>query len=201
MPTVEELQAQVDALKAAQTETPTMAQLRTDRDKILAESKAKDEELQKAKDLLTAADRAKLEEVDRVRAELGDARTKASELEGYKIAAENLESKFKGLYENKIATLPSEAQEKALKLTGTQGSFADKYEMLSELEPLLAPAVVVKQGGNPGNPGVPGVPGVTPPAAPAPIAPNQWGNIDVADAMRTAMVQGGKQPTGVSEKA
>ena len=149
---------------------------------VLAEKKAADERAAKAEALITESERAKLADNERLQLERDDARKRIEELTPLTQRTEALEAKFTKLYEDKIATLPSDLQEKARTLTGAVASPESKFDMLLELEPLLVPVQVPKVGGSSSNVSIPSNIPPAPVMPQAPSDPSTWGSIDIGKA-------------------
>ena len=164
-------------------ENNAIKQMREQLNQVLAEKKLADERAAKAEALITESERAKLADNERLQLERDDARKRIEELSPLTQRTEQLEAKFTKLFEDKVNALPAELQEKARTLTGAVNSPEQKFDMLLELEPLLVPATVPKQGGSSTGIGAVGaVPQFTQP--PAQTDPKDWGNIPMHKAIQ-----------------
>jgi hypothetical protein len=128
---------------------------------------------------LTEKERAEMAELDRLKAEKTEAEGKIKELEGFRDEAGRYQTRFKGMYEADLSSIPEEQRQRAEKLTAN-GTYADRYEALQDLKAMFPTAPV--QAGTRTNITPAGAvpPASTPP--PPPSSPKEWGSINFAEA-------------------
>jgi hypothetical protein len=129
---------------------------------------------------LTEKERAEMAELDRLKAEKADADAKIQELEAFRDEAGRYQSRFKGMYEAELASIPEEQRARAEKLTSA-GTFAERFEALQELKAMF-PAAPVQAGTRTNVPPAGAVPPASTPPPP-PASPKEWGSINFADAV------------------
>lgn len=157
-------------------ESPTIKQMR---EQIKAqEQRAKAAE--DARDALlsekTAQERAKLDEVEKLRLDVNDLSAKAQEAEKLRQAMEANENRWKSQYETALGKLPESVRASAEAIANLGNSFAEKFDALTNFTNALTAATPIKVGTQT-NVGLPG--NVTVSNAPEPPRPfNEWGNYD-----------------------
>lgn len=158
-------------------ETEGVRQLREQNKILLEEKKASDARASAAEALITEAERAKLADNDRLKAELDDEKKRVIELSGSKATLEAVEAKLQARFELEMSKLPDDQKAKAIKLTGYGVSISDKYDILQDILPDLMPSAPEPlKGGSITNPGSVGSVPVHS-APPVQMPPTDWGTI------------------------
>lgn len=155
-------------------ESPAIRQIRADHDRIAAELKAAKAESEALKGQITAAERAKMDEIDRIKAEKADLETKAAEADRLRDENGKFMSQFEAQTKAKIDALPENVREEARQAAEKMGSWADRFDLVSAFERTVAAIKPVSAGTNvqPTTAAVPGG-GTTDPAAPTRLTPDQ----------------------------
>lgn len=155
------------------------ARMRTE----LAAAQAATKDLQEK---LTTMDRARMDELDRTKAELADAGKKTEALQAQASRATEYEASFKALYDGEIAALPAEKQARAGRLSA-HGSYPERLEALKEYKaelgtgPLTAGTVTA-----PGQSAPPAsIPGQAPPPGIKPIEGKDLGKLSFDSALKS----------------
>jgi len=137
---------------------------------------------------VTALEREKLTESERIRAELEEARGKLGEASVYQNRFETAEAKFQKLYEAAIQDIPEAVRAQAVQLTESGATFGDKFDMLTTVKGMLG-VVTSAQPKSAGTVVAPGMPPTAPrePHTPAkPLTPAELASLSFADALNFA---------------
>lgn len=108
----------------------TIRQMRSQMDALAQENKA-------LKDAQTAQERAKMDELERVKAEKADAEAKAAEADRLRDELGRYQSRDQERYERELASVPEEHKARLERLSGAGASWGDKYDLLQEAKALL----------------------------------------------------------------
>jgi len=143
---------------ADEQESSTIKQMREElahRDADLKALREKNDELSKEKTELnqkvTAAEREKMGEIERLQAEINDRKNEVGELSNYRSKAEKYEGFAQQVYEKKISEAPEDVREHLQSLSSV-GDWADRLGSLESAFGLISKVQPVKAGTNT-NPG------------------------------------------------
>ncbi len=115
-------------------DTPAIRSIRADHDRIAAELKASRAEAEMLKGQITAAERAKMDELDRLKAEKSDLETKAQEADRLRAENGRFMSQFETQTKAKIDSLPENVRETARAASEKVESWADRFDIVSAFE-------------------------------------------------------------------